>query len=83
MILPPRFIVLAILIVLSAGLGLPMEIEGHPLIGLIGLAAGTAGFIALNLVGYAIERRKPKTSNSAISGACGNGRFFWISGRSK
>jgi hypothetical protein len=62
MMLPSRFIVLAILVVVAAGLGLPMELNDQPLIGLLGLAAGTVGFIALNLVGYAIERRKPKSS---------------------
>jgi hypothetical protein len=64
MILPPRFIVLAILVIVAAGLGMPAEIDVHPLIGLVGLAAGTAGFIALNLLGYAIERRKPNNIRS-------------------
>jgi uncharacterized membrane protein len=60
MILPSRFIVLAMLIVVAAGYGLPVEIDSQPLIGLVGLAVGTVGFIMLNLVGYAIERRKPE-----------------------
>jgi hypothetical protein len=59
MILPPRFIIFALLIIVAAGFGLPAEFDGHPLIGLIGLAVGTVGFIVLNLIGYAIERRKP------------------------
>jgi hypothetical protein len=60
MILPSRFIVLAMLIVVAAGYGLPVEIDSKPLIGLFGLVGGVVGFIALNLIGYAIERRKPK-----------------------
>jgi hypothetical protein len=59
MILPLRFIVLATLVVLAAGFGLPAEIHNQLLMGMIGLAAGIVGFIALNLVGYAFERRKP------------------------
>jgi hypothetical protein len=63
MILPTRFIVLITLVIIAAGYGLPLHVEGHPLVGLIGLLAGTVGFIALNLVGYAIERRKPTRSS--------------------
>jgi NADH:ubiquinone oxidoreductase subunit 3 (subunit A) len=63
MILPSRFIVLAMLIVVAAGYGLPVEIDSQPLMGLVGLVGGVVGFIALNLVGYAIERRKAQQEN--------------------
>jgi hypothetical protein len=59
MILPTRFIVTITLVIIAAGYGLPFDLESHTSVGLVGLAAGIVGFVALNLVGYAIERRKP------------------------
>jgi hypothetical protein len=63
MTFPPRFILFIFLVVVVAGLGLQVDINGQNLVGLIGLAAGMAGFIALHIVGYAIERRKPNTGS--------------------